>query len=231
VWNKEKLMRKIEWYRNEVWDKNIEKNFNVHLKRVRLKQDYLRIQASYLTDNAPVAALALLDRYFELGMHFDMAHAWYDRAVAYSSVGKTYFALDAYTKALQEEELNSTRLTQSYLGLPMLVADDAAEAWYPMAIDVLERHAGRLVSHRDYFEWNASYALIMSDKGYVEDAIKYALEAIQAKEDHTNGRKHHINVGSMRNDDRHNSIYSKITIIAIGDKPSLKRRFGRIFSN
>ncbi len=224
-------MNKVEWYRNEVWDENTEKHFNDHLERVRLKQDYLRIQASYLTDNAPDAALALLDRYFEHGMHFDVAHAWYDRAVAFSAVGETVRALEAFRTALQEEEVNPARLTQAYLELPMLVADAEVEVWYPIALDVLRAHAQRLVSHRDFFKWNAANSLIMSARGFDEEAVKYALEAIQAKEDHAYGRKHYVNVGSMRNDDRHNSMYNKITVIAAYNKPSLKKRFGRMFSN
>ncbi len=224
-------MNSDSWYRNEVWNKGIEKHFNDKLSRVRLKQDYLRIQASYLKIKHPVAALALLDRYFEQGMHFDMAHAWHDRAVAYNSVGKTAIALDAYTQALKEEDHNPTRLTQAYLGLPILVADAALKASYPLALDVLKRNAHRKVSHRDYFEWNAAYALILSDQGFEVDAVKYALEAIQAKQDHANGLKHHINVGSMPKGDRHDNIYNKITIIATCEKPSLKDRLSRMFSN
>lgn len=224
-------MNSDSWYRNEVWNKGIEKHFNDKLSRVRLKQDFLRIQASYLKNKYPVAALALLDRYFEQGMHFDTAHAWYDRAVAYCVLGKTTFALDAYTQALKEEDHNPTRLTQAYLGLPLLVADAEIKTSYPLALDVLKRHAHRKTSLRDYFEWNAAYALILSDQGSEVEAMKYATEAIQAKQDHANGLKHHINVGSMPKGERHDNIYNKITVIATCGKPSLKDRLSRMFSN
>ncbi len=224
-------MNTDNWYRNVLWNKNTESHFNEKLKRVRLKQDFLRIQASYLTENDPDAALSLLEQYFSYGIHFDMARAWHDRAIAYSAIGQTSNALEAFSMALQEEENNPALLTQAYLGLPILVANNELTASYPLALNVLKRYASRLVSHRDFFEWNAAYALILSNKGFEPDAIKYALEAIKAKQDHANGQKHHINVGAMREDNRHVNIYNKITLIAAPGKPSLKHRLGRMFSN
>jgi len=224
-------MNTDNWYRNVVWNKNIESHFNEKLKHVRLKQDFLRIQASYLTENDPDASLSLLEQYFSYGVHFDVARAWYDRAIAYSTIGKTSLALEAFTMALQEEENNPALLTQAYLRLPTLVADSELTASYPLALNVLKRYAPRLASHRDFFEWNAAYALILSAKGFEPDASKYALEAIQAKQDHANGLKHHINVGTMREDDRHINIYNKVSLIAASVKPSLKHRLSRMFSN
>ncbi len=40
-------MNKDDWYRNRTWDAQIEKKFNETLRHARLKQDFLRIQASY----------------------------------------------------------------------------------------------------------------------------------------------------------------------------------------
>jgi tetratricopeptide (TPR) repeat protein len=224
-------MNTDNWYRNVVWNKNTESHFNEKLKRVRLKQDFLRIQASYLTKNDPGAALSLLEQYFSFGVHFDLARAWYDRAVAYSAIEKTNLALEAFTMALQEEENNPALLTKAYLGLPILVADNELTASYPLALNILKRYEHRLVSHRDYFEWNAAYALILSAKGFETDATKYALEAIQAKQEHANGQKHHINVGTMPADDRYINIYNKVSLIAASGKPSLKHRISRMFSN
>jgi tetratricopeptide (TPR) repeat protein len=221
-------MNKDDWYRNKTWDADIEQNFNFKLKRARLKQDYLRVQASCLARTQPEVSLALLDRYFKHGIHFDMAQAWCDRAEAHLTLGQTEQALQAYSEALNEEDINPQHLTQAYLKLPMLVGDAGLEAWYSKAIETLEGNIERRKFYRDYYEWNAAFALILSGQGRVKDAKPYAYEAIQAALQKTAGIKDHMNIGIVRKDAWHQEIYKKIYDLAEYDKPSLKRSVNRL---
>ena len=217
-------MNKDNWYRNRTWDVQIEKNFNETLRHARLKQDFLRIQASYLTAVSPHAALKLLERYFAFGIHFDMAFAWYDRAMAYISLGQIDQALDAFCAALNEEEINPDTLTQAYLGLPKLVADMAIEPWYPKAVKTLENYANRRKRPRDYYEWNAVYALICSQMGKHSEAKKYAVEAVEVVKKQASGVSYKSKTWIIRDDDMHRNLYKKTLIITADQKAGIKRR-------
>lgn len=217
-------MNKDDWYRNRTWDAQVEKNFNETLRHARLKQDFLRIQASYLTAASPHVALTLLERYFALGIHFDMAFAWYDRAMAYASLGEIDQALDAFGAALSEEEMNPDILTQAYLALPKLVADMGIEPWYPKAIEILEHYASRRKRPRDYYEWNAVFALICSQMGKHSEAKKYAIEAMEIVKKQASGVSYKSKTWIIRDDDMHRNLYKKTQIMTADKTMGIKRK-------
>ena len=91
-------MGRDDWFRNKKWDAATETHFNEKLRRVRDKAQPLRIQAHYLKNTDPKAALALLDRYFALGNHFDMAAAFLHQAEAHLTLGEQEEALRSLEK-------------------------------------------------------------------------------------------------------------------------------------
>ena len=176
-------------------DSEIEEAFFAKLNRARDKSQRLRIQACTLARIHPHIALRLLDQYFSLGETFDHARAHVDRGTAYSTLGQTHEALASYEAALEVEERRPSYLTRAYLDYPFLVATQGITTLYERALGLLERNRGRLTFPVDYFQWNASHALILSAVGMAKEARFYARSAIEAAEKDHSGFYHHANLG------------------------------------
>ena len=188
-------MARDDWFRHTEWNAEIEAAFFEKLHRAREKQQYLRIQASTLARHHPEVALRLLDKYFELGDHFDYAQAYVDRASAHLALGDTERAIAAYETALAREQQYPNLLTQAYLDLPFLIASRRIGARYDQALQLLRQHSGRLTFLVDHFRWHAAHALILSAQGDTSLARQHAQRALEtATLDHS-GFRYHPSVG------------------------------------
>ena len=98
-------MARDDWFRNSTWNPSIEALFEDKLRRARRKEQYLRIQACYLTQSHPDVALALLNRFFALPDQLDQAQAHVDRAAALITLGRFEDAIQSYEAALSREAL------------------------------------------------------------------------------------------------------------------------------
>src|SRR5436190_1153620 len=129
-------MSRNDWFRNEKWDATVEARFLEKLRRARDKAQPLRIQAGYLAERDPTAALALLDKYFALGEHFDKAQAFLDQAEAHLTLGAEEEAIQSLEKALQRERDFPNVKTQAWSRLALLVAERKLDHLYDKALQV-----------------------------------------------------------------------------------------------
>lgn len=194
-------MGQREWFRNVTWDAEVELAFEQRLRRARDKSQYLRIQASYLAERHPATALGLLDRYFALGEHFDMAQAHVDRARALLALRDIEGALISYEAALQRERQYPRLHTGAYLDYPSLVIEARLELLYLRAFEVLTMNAHRLLFPVDHYRAHGMRALLLQHFGRVDQAQAEARLAITAAEQTHSGFRYHRHVGLVRRTD------------------------------
>jgi tetratricopeptide (TPR) repeat protein len=184
-----------DWFRNTTWNDSIERNFNEKLLRARRKQQYLRIQASTLARLHPEVALKLLDQYFSFKDEFDHAQAHVDRAKALLALGRISEALASYEAALAREVEFPNLQTQAFLDLPYLIATLDIREKFEYAMQLLERHKGRLTFPVDYFRWHAARALISAAEQDAVAAKAYAGHALEAAALGHSGFRNHPAIG------------------------------------
>lgn len=188
-------MSKDDWYRNSKWNSKIEKAFNEKLNRSRRKEQYLRIQASYLTSKHPKVSLKLLDEYFMLEDKFDNAQAYVDQANAYIALDNIEEAICSYEKALEREKIFANLLTEAYIEYPFFVAINNLSIYYDRVLEILKDSNDRLSFAVDYFRYHSSLAIILKSNGYLDEARDNAKEAIMYSEKDHSGFSYHKNIG------------------------------------
>jgi tetratricopeptide (TPR) repeat protein len=184
-----------DWFRNTTWNEVVERSFNAKLERARRKEQYLRIQASTLARSHPEVALELLGRYFSLKDDFDHAQAHVDRATALLALGRVNEAVESYNAALTREDEFPNLQTQAYLDLPYIIATRAIREQYGYAMQLLEKHRGRLTFPVDHFRWHAASALIAAESHDAVAAKSHAQHALNAAALEDSGFRYHPTVG------------------------------------
>jgi len=192
---------KTDWYRNESWSAEIEAAFAARLRRARDKAQYLRIQASYLTQSHPTAALDLLDRYFRLGPHFDTAQAHVDCAAAHLALGNVDGAVASYEAALEREQIFPQSKTNAYLAYAVLVATRKLSDLYARVLDILDAGQDRLTFPKDRYLAYGARALIWHAQARTADAAASARQALAAAAETQSGFRYHPQVGLVERTD------------------------------
>jgi tetratricopeptide (TPR) repeat protein len=184
-----------DWFRNTIWNADIEADFRQRLRRARDKSQYLRIQASHLANTHPNVALNLLDQYFALGDHFDFAQAHVDKGRAMRALGDIQGALTSYEAALERERHHPSYTTQAYLDFACLVAELQIEARYLQALEVLGAHRDRPAFPVEHYRANGARALLLQHFGRQHEARAAAGLAIAAAHEVGSGFRYHRNLG------------------------------------
>lgn len=219
-------MGRDDWYRSTTWDDVTEAAFRAKLARSRTSRpQYLRIQASCLTEASPVAALQLIEEYFETGCEFDVPLALCTRAEAHLTLGQKAEAVAAYKQALEWEEIHPRHISTARIDLPKLVAADCISAEYGYALDILTSRFSptdhQFPSTRYY--WNGSCALIAYEQGRVVEAQEFAERAMRAAMETESPFRYHRTIGLVR--DTTDDFGRRIRHIA---RPSKLRSFFRL---
>jgi tetratricopeptide (TPR) repeat protein len=189
------MTRRLEWFRNTEWNDRIAAEFAARLSRARRKEQYIRIQASYLSRTHPNAALELLDQYFRLNDTFEHAAAFVAQAEAYLALGNVAEALTSYEAALSRETEFPRLKTLAYVEYPYLIATRDISSHYKRALEVLEQRKEDLMFPADHFMWHAARALIQAAVGMQHEARAEARAALEAAARDHSGFRHHPHIG------------------------------------
>jgi tetratricopeptide (TPR) repeat protein len=198
VRNFEVVVSKTDWYRNADWNAEIESAFFIRLKRARDKSQYLRIQASYLCNAHPRVALQLLDQYFLLEDHFDLAQAKVHEAEALAALGEIDAALAACGEALQRERQFPNYKTNAYLNFVLLVLKARKANLYTTALEVLDEFRERPIFPVDRYRAHSARALILQELGRAAEARSSGKLALAAAAESQSGFLHHQNLGLVQ---------------------------------
>lgn len=188
-----------DWYRNITWDDSIEAAFDRKLSRSKLKEQYLRVQASTLAKTYPEVSLKLLERYFELPDKSYHAQAYVDRATACLALGRVDEAIEAYEAAIAREEKFPELATQAHLELPFTIAVRRVREQYDRALEALEKYSERMLFPVDFFKWHAAKAIIAADQEQPDRAGKQAAEALRQAKRTFSGFESHPTSGLVKN--------------------------------
>ena len=191
------MLSSQDWFRNKRWSRRLEHEFFDKLARARSQRDqYLAIQALTLAKHEPVAALRLVDHYFETRKKdFHDIQALSARVDAYSSLGEMPKVIENYQAILAREAKRPSHKTTAYVDFPYLVATENLEDQFDFALTVLESRKRDVMFPLDRFKWHAAYALISANKGDLGGAQKHAESALSAAEADKSGFRYHQNLG------------------------------------
>ncbi|PHS03197.1 MAG: hypothetical protein COA78_18465 [Blastopirellula sp.] len=179
-----------DWYRNENWNEEIEREFFRKLNRARSQRtQYLVIQAMILSENHPRITLRLVEEYFaSQKSNSDDVRAIWARALAYLNLGDIENAMKSFRSVLDREDEFPNCLSSVYVDYPYIVATRKIEQEYDNAIKVLHDNGDRLTHPIEHFKWHAAFALI-------QDNRKQACKALEAAQIETSDFRYHPGFG------------------------------------
>jgi len=190
-----------DWYRNTDWDALTEEAFRARLSRSRsTRPQYLHIQAGYLADRYPTAALQLIEEYFATGDDVHVPIALCTQARSYRTLGDVDGAIAAYKRALDWEEAHPNYISTARVDLPHLIAVKFITREYEYALDILTTRF-KPMDHQfpsARYLWNGCCALIADALGRHADAREFAERALRAAAETESPFRYHRSVGVVR---------------------------------
>jgi len=208
-------MSRENWYRNTSWTTDVAEAFEAKLRRARNKEQYLRIQASYLTETHPKVALGLIDQLFAFENLHDVASAYCVRAKALTVMGNGPKAVQAYRDALDAEQRHPNYKTDAYLRLAELIVNQRMAKNYDLALAWLRKNRDRPMFPVEHYQWNGLMAVLLFRSGD-PNAKEFAVRSLQAGRSEFSGFRHHPKLGLVGQAYRDHPLYRDIWRIAAG---------------
>lgn len=204
------MAQQNDWYRNEAWNEEIERDFFARLKRARSRRDqYLAIQALTLAQSCPEVAIQLTHRYFETRTDsFNDARVLSARAQAYRALNSAEKAIEAYQAAIQKEQESRQFPTGSALELVYYIAVDGIDDRDDLAVSLFEADESGSIFPVAVFKWNAAMALICNRQGDRQRARQFARGALEAASIRETELTYHQDLGVV--DESFNPILEKL---------------------
>jgi tetratricopeptide (TPR) repeat protein len=176
-----------DWFRNEVWTTEIEKEFFRKLARARKKDQYLRIQAHTLLATSPETSLKLLDEFIKLSEPFGLAQAHADRAAAFLNLDRFDEAVAEFVKALNQEEIKPSNRTRAFIDLPIAIVTRKKTKLFDLADKILEANRSMVRFPLDRFLFNYAKMRIALHSGDTSAAKGFANGSIDAATEKESG--------------------------------------------
>jgi len=212
------MAQQNDWYRNEKWDDEIERDFFAKLKRARSRRDqYLATQALSLAERHPEVAIQLTYHYFETRTDsFNDARVFSARAQAYRTLNNVSKAIEAYQAAIDKEQESRQFPTGSALELVYYIAVEGFDDQYYLAVSLFEADKSESIFPVAVFKWNAAMALILYRQGHLQRARRFARGALEAASIRETELTYHRELGVV--DESFIPILGKLTkIVAKAD--------------
>ncbi|HEX7901870.1 MAG TPA: hypothetical protein VF950_29195 [Planctomycetota bacterium] len=196
-----------DWYRNERWDPDEEKDFLRRVGRARSdfnKAEALRIKAVYLiASRDPLrirGAMALLERALtEFPAHVERANCHALLGQGHDALGEMDSAIQSYLRALKLEK--TTRSSGAWPGLARAVILRKRSDLYPELLDALADHESEAALPGDKFVLHAARAVVAFEKGDWLKAGRNAAAALGWAETRDSGMSKHKDLGLVSPDD------------------------------
>jgi tetratricopeptide (TPR) repeat protein len=181
-------MAKTEWFRRTTWSAEDAADFAARLKRSRgmfHRAQYLRIQALHLerTEEGSLllVALGLLQQLItEYPDPSQLAEAFHQHATCMVALGDIEGALTAYHKSFEAQRRYPKGHTNAYRDFGELVTSLGRSDLYDEVIALEKEFGGKDLFPAHQFQTAKTHALILAERGQLEDARHFAQIALAA---------------------------------------------------
>ena len=195
-------MSRDNWYRNEVWSPEVEKAFLTKLAKARSQRDqYLKVQISYLSKSYPKDALRLCELYHTTRRDKSWDLQVIDAAAkAHENLGNISEALACYREIVQCSDESSFYPDNVLFDMPFLIARKGPTTEFSFALQLLTRaqlHLGNqdISFAKQHFLFHATHALIRNRSGQKQEAIEHAVTALKVAGVKNSGLRYHRTIG------------------------------------
>jgi tetratricopeptide (TPR) repeat protein len=184
-----------DWYRSKTWTPDVAVRFEEKLRRAKMKDQYLRIQAASLIENHPEVAISLVQRFFQLDNPFTPAMALEVKAQALAKLGRLEEAVQTFEEVLKAEEDLPNAKTNAFADMAELVVTHGITQHYGRVLAVLEMRKDMLNFPVLGFVYHASRSIIFQWQHRVDEASEEKTVALELAARRSSGLQYHSDLG------------------------------------